>query len=63
MEHTIFYKGYGICPHCGGLLRTMKSDMIILRCIDCEQAFKACGEGQADAELTFEEVEISEKVD
>lgn len=62
MEYTIYFKGYGICPRCGGLLRTMKSDLLILRCIDCGITLGACGEGHADAELKFEEVKINETI-
>lgn len=59
MIHTIFYKNrQGVCPKCGGLLRTLNSDTIILMCIDCGLTLKVMGEGQAEAELEFEEVQI-----
>ena len=59
MTYILFYKDQtSICPHCGGLLRTCKSDEIILRCIDCEAYFKAIDFGKAEAELNFEEVYI-----
>ena len=59
MQHIIFYKQQGgVCPHCGGLLRTCRSDDIILNCIDCNLYLKVVGEGKADAELLFEEVEV-----
>ena len=32
--------------------------MIVLSCIDCGQFYKAIDNGQAEAELTFEEVEV-----
>ena len=57
MRHIIFYKaGQGVCPYCGGLLKTLKSDTIILNCIDCNLLLRVCDMGQADAELEFEEV-------
>lgn len=59
MHHIIFYKSRsGVCPCCGGLLRTLKSDEIILHCIDCDTFFKAVDFGKAEAELEFEEVTI-----
>lgn len=58
MRHTIFLRGYGVCPHCSGHLRTIKSDMIILSCVDCGAFFRAVDDGQADSELEFEEVKV-----
>lgn len=36
----------------------MKSDDIILHCIDCGTYYRAIGFGQAEAELECEEVQI-----
>ena len=59
MRYVIFYKAQkGICPRCSGLMRTLKSDTIILNCIDCDLFLKIVGQGQADSELIFEEAEI-----
>ena len=58
MIHTIFCKGFSICPKCSGMLQTMNSDEIILRCVDCNTFFRAIDYGQAEAELEFEEVKI-----
>lgn len=59
MTYTLFWKDQtSICPHCGGLLRTCKSDEIILNCVDCNAFFRAIGHGKAEAELRFEEVEV-----
>ena len=59
MHHIIFYKSQsGVCPRCGGLLRTLKSDDIILHCIDCDTFFRVVGHGKAEAELEFEEVTV-----
>jgi hypothetical protein len=44
------------------MLRTLKSDTIILNCIDCGLLLKVCGEGKVDAELEFEEVEINSNI-
>lgn len=41
----------------------MKSDDIVLRCIDCGTYFRVVGHGQAEAELLCEEVTIGEKMD
>ncbi len=59
MKYTIHYKGLtGICPKCGGQLRTCKSDDIILNCIDCNTFFKAIDSDYAESALVFEEVVI-----
>ena len=59
MNYILFYKSrQAVCPKCGGLIRTMKSDDIILHCIDCETYYKAVGFGKAESELECEEVEI-----
>lgn len=59
MRHIVFYKNQnGVCPLCGGMLRTLRSDEIILNCLDCNVYLKAVGPGQAEAELEFEEVEV-----
>ena len=61
MIYIIFYKAQkAVCPKCGGLIRTMKSDDIILHCIDCKTYFRAIGFGKAESELECEEVEINE---
>ena len=60
MNHIIFYKSQsGVCPKCGGLLTTLKSDEIVLHCIDCNTYYRAVGFGKAEAELEFEEVELA----
>ena len=60
MNYILFYKNQtSICPHCGGLLRTCKSDEIILCCVDCNSFFRAIGHGKAESELKCEEVIIS----
>lgn len=56
--YTIFYKGSGVCPRCGGFLRTCKSDTIILNCCDCNMYLRVVGHGKADSELNFEEVQV-----
>lgn len=59
MNHLIYYKGQkAICPKCGGLIVTLKSDEIVLCCIDCNAYYRAVGFGQAEAELECEEVEL-----
>ena len=59
MRHIIFYKsGKAVCPKCGGLLDTLKSDEIVIHCIDCNTFFRAVDFGQAESELEFEEVEV-----
>ncbi len=59
MIQTIFYKAQkAVCPRCGGLIRTMNSDMIILNCIDCGMFYKAVGFGKAESELECEEVTV-----
>lgn len=58
MIHTIFCKGFSICPKCSGMLKTMNSDEIILWCFDCHTFYRAINYGQAEAELDFEEVTI-----
>lgn len=59
MRHIIFcHSNKGICPRCGGLLRTVLSETIILNCIDCNLYLKVVGDGTADSELEFEETEI-----
>lgn len=59
MNHIIYYKGrQAVCPICGGLIRTVRSDDIILNCIDCTTYFRAIGFGQAEAELECEEVQV-----
>jgi len=60
MKYIIFYKSFkAICPKCGGQVRTCKSDELILNCIDCNTFFRAIGNGNAESELEFEEVEIN----
>lgn len=61
MRYIIFYKGTSICPKCGGLLRHVKIDDVILNCIDCGTFYRAIGEGNAESELEFEEAEVSNK--
>ncbi len=57
--HIIYYKNrQAVCNKCGGLIRTTKSDDIILHCIDCNTYFRAIDFGQAEAELKCEEVKI-----
>lgn len=59
MKYTIFFKSpKSICPQCGGQLRQVYSDEIILNCIDCNSFFRAIGLGHAEAELEFEEVQV-----
>lgn len=59
MIYIIFYKGQqAVCPKCGGLIRTLKSDDIILQCIDCDTYYRAVGFGKAESELLCEEVKI-----
>ena len=59
MVHTIYYKSrQAVCTKCGGMIRTMKSDDIILHCIDCGTYYRAIGFGQAEAELECEEVQV-----
>ena len=59
MQHIVFYKATkAVCPVCGGLLRTLKSDEIILQCIDCHVILKAIGHGHAESELLCEKVEF-----
>ena len=59
MTHVIFYKNQkAVCPKCGGLVTTAKSDEIILHCIDCNAYYKAIDFGQAESELTCEEVQF-----
>lgn len=59
MNHLLFYKSQqAVCPKCGGLITTLKSDEIIVHCIDCDTYFRAIGEGKAESELTFEEAEL-----
>lgn len=59
MRHIIFYKSrQAVCPLCGGLIRTVRSDDIILNCIDCNTYFRAVNFGQAEAELECEEVQV-----
>lgn len=59
MRHIIYYKGsVGICPKCGGQIRTCKSNDIILNCIDCNTYYKVINEGYAESALEFEEVKI-----
>ena len=56
-RHILFYRDRkAICTKCGGLVTTLKSDDIILHCIDCDTYYKTVGFGQADAELECEEV-------
>lgn len=63
MIHTIFYKALsGVCPKCGGMLRTLNSNEIILNCIDCNTYYRAIDFGQAESELDFEEVQIGGEV-
>ncbi len=59
MNYIIFYKSQqAVCPKCGGLIRTLKSDDIILQCIDCETYYRTVGFGKAESELDCEEVEV-----
>ena len=59
MNYIIFYKSrQAVCPRCGGLLRTMRSDDIILNCVDCDIVLRGVGFGKAESELEVEEVEI-----
>ena len=59
MIYTLFWKAQtSICPHCGGLLRTCKSNEIILNCVDCNAFFRAIGHGKAESELECEEAQI-----
>lgn len=59
MIHIIFCKQMqAVCPLCGGLLHTLKSDDIILHCIDCDTFYRAIGFGKAESELECEEVEV-----
>ena len=58
--HIVYWKNRpAVCPKCGGLITTMKSDEIILHCIDCNTYFRAIGFGNADAEIECEEVLLS----
>lgn len=60
MTHIVFYKNrQAVCPKCGGLITTLKSDDIILHCIDCDTFYRVTGFGQAESELTCEELEFS----
>lgn len=59
MKYILFYKAQkAVCPKCGGLVTTLKSDEIVLHCIDCNTYYKAIDFGQAEAELECEEVEL-----
>lgn len=59
MKYIIYYKDRkAICCKCGGLIRTVRSDDIILNCIDCNTYFRAVDFGQAEAELECEEVQV-----
>ena len=61
MTYILFYKNQkAVCPKCGGLVTTMKSDDIILHCIDCNTWYRAVGFGQAEAELNCIEVQLKE---
>lgn len=63
MEYIIHYKDRkGVCPKCGGLLYTLNSDEIIIKCVDCCSYFKVKGEGQAEAELNFIEMELKQQI-
>lgn len=60
MNYIVFYKSrQAVCPRCGGLLRTMRSDDIILNCVDCDIVLRVVGFGKAESELEVEEVKIS----
>ena len=60
-NHVVFLKSRkAVCPICGGLIRVINSEDIILNCIDCGVYFRAIGHGHADAELECEEVTIGE---
>ena len=62
MQYIIFYKAQkAVCPKCGGLIRTVNSDEIILNCIDCNTFYRATDFGKAEAELNCEEVEVGWK--
>ena len=57
--HILYYKDKkAVCTKCGGTCRTVRSDEIILHCIDCDTFFRAIGFGKAEAELKCEEVEV-----
>lgn len=59
MNYIIYYKDLkACCPKCGGMIRTAKSDEIILHCIDCNTFYRAIDFGSAEAELECEEVTV-----
>ena len=59
MNHIVYYKNQkAVCPKCGGLICTAKSDEIILHCIDCGTFYRAIDFGSAESELECEEVTV-----
>lgn len=57
MIHTLYYSQQkAVCTKCGGLCTTVKSDEIILHCIDCGTFYKVFDFGHAESELKCEEV-------
>lgn len=59
MKYIVHYKSQkAVCPKCGGMLTTLKSDTIVLHCIDCDTYLVLSGFGQADSELEFTETEL-----
>lgn len=61
--HILFYKDQSaVCPICGGLAATCKSDEIILHCVDCGTFFRTIGFGQAESEILCEEVLVGKNI-
>ena len=46
------------CPVCHGILKRAKSDMVILRCNDCNSFFKAVDTFESTDALKYEKVDI-----